>query len=118
ADDCTHRLAVRYGRDDDVGTTELRELRAGILRPTVDVVRGAELPRECLLVRAARDRNGPESHLRRNLDAEMAEATDAEHRNRDADESVARFRIFALDELEAAIRLIDLHRAHRRTQWQ
>ena len=36
----------------------------------------------------------------------------------DADESRARVRVFAFDELEAAIRLSDLHRAHRRTQWQ
>ena len=37
---------------------------------------GAELPRERLLVRPARDCDGPEAELCRELDREMAEAAE------------------------------------------
>ena len=52
-----------------------------VLRTAVDVVLRPELARETLLVGASAHGGGAETHLRRELDAEVAEAADAEHGN-------------------------------------
>ena len=76
-----HALGIGHRREDHLRAAELGQLFRRILRRAVDVDVRAELLRQRLLVRAARDRDGPESHLRRELHAKMAEAADAQHRD-------------------------------------
>src|SRR5262249_10653504 len=76
-----HRRPVRDGGEDDLGPAELCQLRGRIAILTVDVKSRAEFPGERLLVLAASDGNGTEAHLRRVLNAEVAEPTDAEDRD-------------------------------------
>ena len=57
----------------------LLQLRRGVLRLAVDVDRRAQLAGERLLVLAAGDADRVKAHLRGVLDAEVAEAAQAEH---------------------------------------
>jgi hypothetical protein len=49
------------------------------LHLAVDVRRGTELPGERFLIHAAGDRDGFESHLRGELNSQVAEATNAQY---------------------------------------
>src|ERR1700693_4316259 len=69
--------AIRRSRES--GRRLRRQLCRGILRVAVNRVMRAELARQRLLVLAARDRDGLEAHLHSELNAQMAEAADAEH---------------------------------------
>ena len=96
ADARRHGLGVRDGREDDAGAAELRGARPRDPGPCCRCSRRAPSSRASgLLVRAARDRDGVEAHLRGELDAEVSEAADAE----DGDE-VARHRAGVAERVE------------------
>jgi hypothetical protein len=59
----------------------LKRYESRVLGGVVDVVVGAELARQRDLVLPAGDRDGLEVELRRELDAEMSEPAEAQHRN-------------------------------------
>ena len=65
------------------------QFRRRVLRLAVNVVLRAQFPRQRLLVLPARDADRPETHLRRVLHAEMAEAAEAQHRDHVAGPRVA-----------------------------
>ena len=77
-----HRFATRYGGQDYLGAAHPGQLRDHILCPTVNVLRCAKLAGQRFFVPAPCDGNGPETHLRGVLNAQMAESSHAEYGDR------------------------------------
>ena len=80
-DDRAHALGVGHRGEDHFRAAELGQLLGHVLRGAVDIDLGAELLGQGSLVGAARDRHGLESHLGRELHAEVTQAADAEDRD-------------------------------------
>ena len=77
AQDRAHGITVRDGGDDGFGAAQLVQLDRGILRFAIDVRRGAKFFRQRLLIEPACDRDGFETHLRGELNSQVAKAADA-----------------------------------------
>jgi hypothetical protein len=73
AQDSAHRITVCYRRENGFSAAQLQQLRGGMLGFAIDVRPGAKSSRQWLLVQPPRDRNGPETHLRCELNFQMAE---------------------------------------------
>jgi hypothetical protein len=74
-----HRLAADRRCQDGRGAAQLLQLRRGVLVPTVDGGRRAQLTGQRLLVLAAGNAHGVKAHLRGILHPEVAEPAQAEY---------------------------------------
>ena len=74
-----HRLAVGHGGENGLGAAQLGQFGGRVLRLAVDVMACPELLGERFFVLSAGDGDGLKTHLRGELDAQMAKPAQPEH---------------------------------------